>query len=252
MRETKEDELLKRRLRELADKCYKNNMYTFTDFLSLADLSVYYDIERELNFVEATPWGGNEICERKILRFGSEKQLGFSEDFPITTLCIKPLMQKFADNLSHRDILGSLMNLGIEREVLGDIFLVDNVAYLFCLHNMADYICQSLTRVRHTTVMCSIVEEIPSLGATDKTEKLIQVNSERLDGVIAKVCNLSRSQCALLFTQRKIFINGRLCENSSRTLKEKDVVTVRGFGRFTYLGISGATKKGKLNIVVEM
>lgn len=247
----KEDEILQNRIRDLADRCYKNNMYTFSDFLSLADASVYYAIERELSYVKATLWGGNEICERVVLRFGSEEQLGYEEDFPIKLLCIKPLMEKFSDNLTHRDILGSLMNLGIERSVLGDIFIVGKEAYVFCLDNIAEYICDSLSRVKHTSVMCTIAEKEPEFNKSEKTDHVIQIQSERIDGVIAKVCNMSRSQCALLFTERKVFVNGRLNENSSYTLKAGDAITVRGFGRFEYVGVGGISRKGKLNATVR-
>ena len=202
----KEDEILQNRIRDLADRCYKNNMYTFSDFLSLADAGVYYSIERELNYVKATLWGGSEICERVVLRFGSEEQLGYEEEFPIKLLCIKPLMEKFSDNLTHRDILGSLMNLGIERSVLGDIYLIGKEAYVFCLDNIAEYICDSLSRIKHTSVMCTITEKVPEFNKSEKSDHVIQIQSERIDGVIAKVCNMSRSQCALLFTERKVFV----------------------------------------------
>lgn len=220
-------------------------MYTFSEFLSLSDAAVYYSIEAELRYVDATLFGGNDICERKILRFGSEEQLGYTEEFPISVICIKPLIAKFSDDLTHRDILGSLMNLGIERSVLGDIFVEDNIAYVFCLSSIADYLCDNLSRVKHTSVICTIVENIPKLKKAEMKEKVIQIQSERIDGVIAKTLNMSRSQCAVLFTDRKVFVNGRLNENSSYNLKVDDVITVRGYGRFIYKGVNGTSKKGK-------
>lgn len=242
----KEDVILQNRIRDLAERCHNNNMYTFSEFLSLSDVSAYYSIEQELRYVVATLYGGHEMCERKILRFGSEEQLGYIEDFPITILCIKPLLAKFSDDLSHRDILGSLMNLGIERNVLGDIFVENNVAYVFCLNSIADYLCENISRIKHTSVICSKVDSVKELKKTEMEEKKIQIQSERIDGVIAKVCNMSRSQCSVLFTDRKVFVNGRLNENSSYILKHEDVVTVRGFGRFIYKGVNGTSKKGKL------
>lgn len=225
-------------------------MYTFSEFLSLSDAAVYYTIESELRYVTATLFGGNDICERKVLRFGSEEQLGYTEEFPISVICIKPLIAKFSDDLTHRDILGSLMNLGIERSVLGDIFVEDNIAYVFCLSSIADYLCDNLSRVKHTSVICTIVESIPKLKKAEMKEKVIQIQSERIDGVIAKTLNMSRSQCAVLFTDRKVFVNGRLNENSSYNLKVDDVITVRGYGRFIYKGVNGTSKKGKLYVTL--
>ena len=80
--------------------------------------------------------------------------------------------------------------------------------------------------------------------------KLI-VPSMRLDVVIAKLYHLSRSQSISLFREKKIFVNGRGQENNSGLLKETDVVSVRGYGRFICDGVSGETKKGNLNIQVS-
>lgn len=241
------EELLKKRFAELARKCYQNNQYTFTDFLSLADMASFYETEKELSYVPYTIWGGSELCERVMVRFGSEESLGYTEEFPITCLEIRPLAQKFADSLNHRDFLGSLMNLGIERSTLGDIFIVENAGYLFCTENMATYIAENLTRVKHTTVMCKAVEAPPALSESDRQEVVIQIASKRVDGVIAKVYKLSRNESLELFRQKKIFINGRLCENNSRLLAEQDKVSVRGYGKFEFAEEMNLSKKGKLN-----
>ena len=248
----KEDEILQNRIRDLADRSYKNSMYTFTDFLSMADVSAFYQIEREVNFVVYTMWGGVEDAERKVLRFGSEEQLGYIEEFPITILQVKPLMAKFSDDLTHRDILGALMNLGIERSVLGDIFLKGNVAYVFCLDTIAEYICDNLSKVKHTSVMCTVIDSVPELATNEKIDKTIQIQSERIDAIISKVYNLSRSQSIPLFPEKRIFVNGRQCENNSYLCKDGDVITVRGLGRFDYVGVGGISKKGKLNATVRM
>ena len=96
------------------------------------------------------PWSGNltlchgnclegtEGCERQMLRFGSEETLGYEEAFPISCVVIRPSAPKFAEELTHRDFLGALMNLGIERDVLGDIIVRDAVGYVFCEDAMAD------------------------------------------------------------------------------------------------------------------
>ena len=246
------DELLKNRIKELADKSYRENRYTYTNFLSLAEISVFHEIEREVNFAYPSLSGGYEECERMVLRFGSEENLGYDEAFPISCLKIAPLMEKFADDLSHRDFLGALMNLGIEREVLGDIFIEKNSAFLFCLDSMVEYIIENLTRVRHTSVMVTKVEGPESLAASEGTLKNVQIASERIDGVLARVYNLSRTQVNEYFPQKKVFVNGRITENRSHILKAGDRVTLRGFGKFDYLGPKGTTRKGKLAVDIRI
>lgn len=245
------EELLKKRFAELAQKCYQKNQYTFTGFLGLADAACFYDMERELSYVPYAVWGGYAGAERVMIRFGSEEMLGYEEAFPVVCLKICPLAEKFADALTHRDYLGALMNLGIERDVLGDILIEEKKAWIFCTYSMSDFIFKNLTKVKHTSVLCEISEELPDFSSRDIQEVKIQISSERIDGVIAKVYKLSRSDSAELFRQKKVFVGGRLCENSSRMLKVGDLVSVRGYGKFEYRGEAGISRKGKLNVLID-
>ncbi|WP_277935494.1 YlmH/Sll1252 family protein [Parablautia muri] len=244
------DELLKKRFRELARKCYQNNQYTFTGFLSLADLACFYEMEKELSYVSYKVWGGSEFCERAMVRFGKVEELGYEEEFPIACIKVKPLAAKFADALTHRDFLGALMNLGIERNTLGDIWLKENIGYIFCLEGMADFMIENLTKIKHTSVKGNRTKEMPGLPELDRQEVRIQISSERADGVLAKVYKLSRSEAVELFRQKKVFAGGRLCENNSQLLKKGDIISARGYGKFEYLGQQNISKKGKINASV--
>ena len=75
----KEIQQLKNRIRELADKSYNQNQYTFTGFLGLAEQDALWQVEREVKFAGITLYGGREEAERKILRFGSEAELGYEQ-----------------------------------------------------------------------------------------------------------------------------------------------------------------------------
>ena len=111
---------LKKRLTELAEKAYSRNIYTYTPFLGLAEQQAYYAVEREVSYAGVQMEGGASLCERKIIRFGDP---GYEETFPIARIEILPKTPKFAENLTHRDFLGAVMNLGIERDVVGDFFV---------------------------------------------------------------------------------------------------------------------------------
>lgn len=245
-----EEELLKKRFRELADQAWQRGSYTFTGFLGLSELSAIYEMEREISFVPHSVFGGSEDAERAMIRFGSEEAFGYAESFPIVCVRIRPLQQKFADQLNHRDFLGALMNLGIDRSTLGDIVVRDNEGYLFCTEAIAPFIVENVSRIKHTSVLCEMTQEPPKQRQEDLKEFTIQIPSERIDGVLAKVYHLSRSDSAELFRQKKVFVNGRLCENSSRLLKPEDRVSARGYGKFIYTGQQSISKKGKLNATV--
>lgn len=185
-------------------------------------------------------------AKRQMIRFGSAEELGYEEPFPIASLRIHPAAPRFAEKLEHRDYLGTLLGLGIERSVLGDIFLLDTDAYVYCQESMATYFCGNLNRVRCTTVTCEPVDQVPPTALPRIEEERVNVASGRLDAMVAAVCRLSRSQSAELLRAGKIFVGGRLAENGSFQVKEGDIVSVRGYGRFVYRGIDGETRKGRL------
>lgn len=246
----KELQQLKNRLVELADMAYTQNRYTYTPFLGLAEQQAYYAVEREVAYAGVNMEGGTSLCERKMIRFGEP---GYEEAYPIAAVRIAPKAPKFSENLTHRDFLGSLMNLGIERDVLGDLFVEaqkEQGALLFCHENIADYIVEHLDRVRHTNVSCKRMEGEIVVQSAEPERISVTVSSPRADGVISKVYNLSREESRDLFNNGRIFINGIQTQNASCQLKEEDAVTVRGFGKFIFYGQTGVSKKGKDRVEV--
>ena len=174
------------------------------------------------------------------------------DDVKIAVIKAEPASPKYADKLTHRDFLGSILNLGIEREVLGDIVIIDNVGYIFALESIAPYITENLTRVKHTDMHLEIVTELPE-GELFKTEsRTVQAVGERLDAIVAKVFSLSRDDAQSLFKKRLVFASGRQIESTSYIPKENEVISVRGHGRFIYRGFQSNTRKGKMNIKVDV
>ena len=239
---------LKKRFAELLEKSYKNDTFCFTDFLSPSDAACVYDVAGNRDF---SLWGGAEGCERVVIRFGNAEELGYEIPFPIKLLKLEPVNKKFADELSHRDFLGSLMNLGIERDVLGDIVVRDDHAYIFVLEKMAGYIEENLTRVKHTVIKCIEATELPEDVKPVLEECTVILSGVRLDGIISKLYRLSRGDSQELFKENKVLVNGRLNLSASLEPKPDDVIAVRGKGKFIYRGISGETRKGRIAVKVE-
>lgn len=245
------DEFLLKRLNELSDKAYTNSQYLFTDFLNETELAVFHDNVKNMAPVGSSVYGGYEGAERCMVRFGSMDDFGYEEEFPIRCVLVQPLIAKFADELGHRDFLGALMNLGIERNVIGDL-LIDGVkCYIFCEEKIADFIIANLDQVKHTHMKCSITDDIPE-GLGHKTvEEEMQAASARIDAFIGKACNMSRSDAVEMFRSQKVYVNGHTCENNAYMLKEGDVISARGFGKFRYLRTGGTTRKGKAVLIYE-
>lgn len=240
--------LLKNRFLELAKRSFNREIWTYSEFLSLAE----QDILLRMRFdVPVTLTGGYDSAERRMAVFGSEELCHWCEQPPIVCVKISPVNQKFADKLTHRDFLGSLMALGVRREVMGDIVIWDNCGYLFCLESISDFIISQLTGVKHTTVSCALSEP-PLVVLTPPPVMEIVVASERLDAIISAVYKISRSESQSLISGGKVFISGRLCQSPSEQLNEGVIVSVRGTGRFSYEGIERETRKGKLRVSVRI
>ena len=103
--------MIEKRFEELNERAYERGYNTFSDFLNIEEQSVL-----KSTYLPCVLFGGYPMAERVVAGFGDDLN---DEKFPIVCICVKPLMQKFADELSHRDFLGALMNLGIKRELLG-------------------------------------------------------------------------------------------------------------------------------------
>ena len=232
-------------LRDLAERSWQNNQYTFTNFLDEAQISLFLSLEHELAFAGLELYGGVEHADRCVARFGKEEVLGYTQPFPISCLQVQPVMEKFGENLSHRDYLGALMNLGLERDLLGDIYVHEKTAFVFCLDHIAEYITENLHTVRHTDVKISILEDIPEMAGPILEEKVIITASERLDAVICKVYNFSRSQSLSLLTQGKVLVNGKQVMKGSIVCRSGDKISVRGYGKFIYDNQEGTTGKGR-------
>ena len=247
-----ERELIRKRFSELMRKSLDAPYFIFTDFLGLSEQTLFHEVRRDFPHASYTLFGGTDGAERVMVRFGSEKEIGYEQPFPIVTLKIEPLSQKFAERLTHRDFLGSILGLGIERCKIGDILIRENIGYAFVSEDIAEYIKDSLTRVRRTDVKISVSDSLPE-GELYKTErKRIQTVGERVDAIIAKLFSISRDDSLSLFKKGLVFADGREISSASYIPKKNEVISVRGYGRFIYLGYESLTKKGKLNIELEL
>lgn len=241
----------KNRFLDLADRSFRQNIFTFTGFLSLAEQDILWQAA-DKSRIRVTLNGGVMEAERQMARFGDPAELGYEEAFPIVCLRIEPLAEKFADPLTHRDFLGAIMNLGIDRSTVGDIFIDGKKGYVFCTETIAPWLMENLDQVRHTRIRCVKVESMGDIPARQLSFREENVASLRCDGILAAVWKLSRSQSLELFRQKKVFVNGRLMENNSYPLKEGDVLSARGFGKFIFRGEKHTTRKGKLVVGVDV
>ena len=238
------NEFFIKRIRELANLSYQRDIVTFSDFLNLNEQNIVREQKNQMPGVVIECFGGYEQAERQMMAFHPDA-LPFSWTYPIRCLKIEPLAAKFSENLNHRDFLGAILNLGIDRAVVGDIIVQKTTAWIFCHEKIADFIVENLTRVRHTTMKITPVDDPDCFPEPEFQEISGTCASVRLDALIALAFQSSRSSMVSFIEGEQVFVNGKLITSNGYEPHVGDIVSVRKKGRFRYEGITGNTKKGR-------
>lgn len=241
------DDFFIKRIRELANLSYQRDIVTFSDFLNLNEQNLVKSQAAHFPGIVMEGEGGYDGAERQIIAF-HPTDLGFYWEYPISCLKIEPKAAKFSQALTHRDYLGTILGLGVERSVIGDILVKEQGAWVFCHNKIADFITENLCRVRHTTVTVSKVENPEELPGPSFAAVSGTCTSVRLDALIAIAFQASRSSIVSYIEGGQVFVNGKLITSNGYEPKEGDIISVRGKGRFIFEKISGKTKKGRTGV----
>ena len=245
----KEEQIFRNRIQELAGNAYRRDVPVHTDFLTLNEQTIFQTIAGSRPPVRYALAGGYEAAERKVVCFLPSYEEVLWEP-PFECLRISPLNAKFAEALTHRDYLGAIMNLGVERSVMGDILVHGTEAYVFVLKEMSRYLAENLVSVRHTSVSVTPCEAV-SVPAPEYDEITGSVSSLRIDSIAALAGRLSRAKAVSLIEGEKVFLNGRLVLSASQPVHEGDILSIRGIGKFSFAGEGSQTKKGRTMVTLR-
>ena len=233
--------IMQKHFSDLMKRAEDTGIPAFSSFLGLAEQD-----ELKSSAANYRLFGGYESSERLMACFGGDGDT----KYPIAFIQVKPKNMKFADKLTHRDFLGSLMNLGIERDTLGDIIIKDNCGYIICTENIAGYITENLQKVKHTYVVCERTDSIPDDSLPEPERMEIIVSSLRLDNIVSALYKMSRNESKKLFLRELVFVNG-VKKQADYTVKGNDIISVRGYGRLEYEGAIRETAKGRQVIRIK-
>lgn len=239
-----DERYMKKRLLELSERAEMKNIVTFSNFLNPNELHIFHQVSKEFRSSFELS-GGYSHAERQIAAFVPDA-LYFTWEYPIDAVMFTPLNPKFAENLTHRDVLGALMNLGIKREMLGDILMQETGIIVLCVSSVSDFLIDNCIKIRHTAVNG---QKIP-LADFHYQPKFIEldsiVSSLRLDTILADVCKLTRSAAQKIISEGNAFINSRQILQNDYNCKSEDILSVRHYGKFQIEAVYGTTKKGRI------
>ena len=267
-----EDKLLFAKATDRMNAALKSGRAAFTDFLDAARCAKFLEIFTGKHFarehqliVEA--YGGTENSERKMIGFRPPETASDDAKFPIMPVTFT-YNKKFSKPPSHRDYLGAVLGLQLDRGKIGDICISSGTngtnvrsasdtdirnasgAVMYVQADIAAFISESLTHVGRVSVKGALGEFFTQT-APMSVQKRVTVPSLRLDAVIGAALNLSRGKSAALIDAEKVFVNWKFARKTY-TVNEGDTITIRGTGRVVVKEIGDTTKKGRIVLCVEI
>lgn len=221
------------------ESSYKKSCPGFADFCSPAE------IEKVKNYVSHFDGFGfvSKIrsAERLIPSINSEYA-----DIPTDIIAVDELDSY---SVTHRDILGSLMSLGIKRCKVGDI-VINERAYFEIKNEITPYILSNLLKIKNKNVKPYIYK-----GEIEKTynfsELFLTVSSLRADCIVGSIAKLSRENAKEYILSGNLSINSKIQDNPSKTISEGDIISLKGYGKYIFPESLGTTKKDRLKILIK-
>ena len=244
-----EGEAVAVKLVDFAAQTIKNRKCKLTGFLSPFEQEMTGVIAKSLGALTVDLYGGYRGAERQRAAFCHEEFKG-TPNFEIAV--IKAEWNGEFARLGHRDVLGSIMSLGVDREYIGDIIATKDCARILIDKKMCDYFLAKLTQIGGTSVETSL-DEPENISAKEERIKEIRatVASLRADSIAAAGFGMSRSKAATEILAEKIKLNWQTVKNASQSVKEGDILSMRGRGRVEVAEIRGQTKKGRVGVLLK-
>ena len=214
-----------------------------TKFLDLEEINQIKSLEKDGLKVYFN--GGYDEAERirAIIQYKDYEEPS-KEDFNIKIY--HATFNKNYKDIGHRNVLGSIMTLGIERNTFGDIYIVDNNIYLFVSSEIEKYLISNIPLINNQNLVFKLTDNIEENHKKEETIKTINVASLRLDAVISRALNISRNDATELIESGLVSINHKIIKSITHKCNELEIISIRKFGRITILENVKTTKKDRL------
>lgn len=228
-----------RRLTELAHRAAYASCPVFSHFLEPSMIPMAENCAKQAG-VYVLFSGGYENAERMMAAFSMDRE---ETAFPIT--CLSLSWNEKYGSVGHRDLLGTVMGLGIAREATGDIVVADAEAYLFCEQGMARYIAENLTSAGRVNL--NVTEKAGGIVAPEPKGVRIRItfSAPRLDAILSAGYGLSRGEAQKMIAAGLVKRNHIPEQRTDAQIEAGDLLSVRGLGRLKVEQMLGETKKGR-------
>lgn len=248
----KSDKLFFAKLGDMVSQSERNSISVFSNFLDerqCAEAECW--CRNNTGGLLYKFWGGYKDAARRMLAVYPDYNENYIiNDFPIK--CITFSYRK-EDRLTHRDFLGTLMGMNFRREIIGDIITGEGITQIFATDIAGRLISSVVSKVGRTGVKVS--DSKPFELSVSDMQKFMDISctvaSLRLDCIVAAAANISREKASMLIRGEKVDVNHLSAGSVSKELKEGDIISIRGCGRFVVSGINGFTRKNRIHIILK-
>ena len=252
-----EDKLLISKMLDKIELSKSKNKIENTDFLDVYQKHLLEKILKQEKVENYIISGGTEDTERNIIVFYPDKLktvpgINYKKILPIVCIRIN-LPKEMYGKYSHRDYLGGLMKLGIKREKVGDIFVFEDGADILILDEISKFLLNnisSLTRFSKSDIEIVNIDDVRE-KKIEKEELRIIVPSMRLDAIVSELLRTSRGKAEEVINEQRVFVNFENVDKLTRQIKEQDLITIRGKGRFEIVAVEGATRNDRIKLIVN-
>ncbi|MCD8007540.1 MAG: YlmH/Sll1252 family protein [Clostridiales bacterium] len=242
---------LEKRIEELADRCQRTGRVTQTGFLTPAELFEANAWAARQDWCRSFAFGGHPACERQVMFFLPDymEPADLSGEDYIHALRV----QAYYAAPGHRDYMGAALGLGIRREFMGDIWVEDDSAVIFCLPSVEGLLLEELRTVGRANVK---VSPLPLSDLPEPQRKVtamsFTVKSLRLDAVAGHMFGLSRTAAAEAIRQGAVSLNYTPCLHVDAPISEGDILSLRGHGKGALTRIGERSKKDRIFLEAEI
>ena len=251
-----EDKLLISKMLDKMNLAQTKNLIQNLDFLNLYEQNLLQKIILQEKIQNCLFASGIENGERKILLFYPDKLSDLIKQKPQSILPIKciriKLPKEMYNTYNHRDYLGGLIKLGNKKKKIGDILVFEDGADILILEEIEKFLMNSLsslTRFSKSKIESLNIQDVRKKEIYRKETNII-VPSLRVDAIISEVIHTSRGKAEILLQEGRVFLNYEQIMKGTKQIKEKDILTVRGKGKFEISKIDGQTRNGRIKITV--
>lgn len=234
-----------------ANSCLKHYDVKCTDFLNPYEIKNAIAILNSFNDIKYSVDGGYDNAERKVI-FIYPYYMEYEDiECPLEIVQVEGNF-KFKE-ISHKDYLGAILNLGIVREKIGDIIIHENFCQVVVTSGICDFLTINLNKVSRNKVIVKKISRDDTIPNSPNYKDIsFTVSSQRLDCIISGLYNISRQDSLKYINGERVHVNYEKITSPSKEVEDNSLISVRGKGRSIIINVGEITKKGRIKVQAKL